>query len=1040
LTIDVTIISQSFNPNKPIENPESRIMKKPSRLLFFGRVSGVLLLLIASLLFFTDAKHYFTSLENENEEEENEGKGIPGIMHAMELWGDMRTYPFPDMRSENYSLSVEQARAMDLKNPMISARGNNINIPPPWTPLGPMNFAGRTLCLAFHPTNPNIMFAGSASGGIWKTTVGGSTGSTGVPAGVAWTYVPTGFPVLGVSSIAFNPLNGNEIYAGTGEVYNNAAAASGPIGAGHIRTYRGSYGIGIIKSTDGGVNWTKTLDFSYSNAIGVSDIVVNPVNPLIVYAATTNGLYRTINGGANWQVVLNVPVVIDLAFKPGAPSVLYVACGDLGSTGTGIYKTIDADNTVTPTFTQLAGGLPTGIGGKIQLAVTPLDPNMVLASIGNDPITQAPPEGLYKSADQGATWTGLRTGASSIITNQGWYSHDIAIDPGNINRFYWGELNFYRSTNGGGTFTVQSDWSAWSTSNFAVGAAEGATNYVHADIHRIYSPSANTVYICTDGGVFRSTNMNLATPTFSGINGGMQTTQIYQNMAVSQQNQNIMIGGLQDNEGCRYAGAPNFYKIGGLGDGFHCAIDPLNDNICFTESYYMNIKKSGDKGVSWSSVGGAFPAPVNFRDPGNNNQPTETVCFNTPLVIAPSNTSYVYAASCRFKRSTDAGGTWTNTLGAGYINNASTPGIYMAVAPTNNLIVYLSTGPGGGSRSRLYKTTDGGNSFGEITGTLPDRYYSSIAVDPTDPNRLLVALSGFTPLATESQIYLSHNGGTTWSNLGNNLPDVPINVVRFDPMDRAGVYVGTDAGLFYTNGIPTSGVLGATTTTTWTAYNEGLPDAVMVSDLQFTNTVPKKLRLATYGNGFWERALAPQNLPVVFRDFKVFVNNKGNELKWTVSDQVNVNRYEVEYSTNVTNFKTIGIVNAVPGAGQISYTYLHPIRNDVKGYYRIKTVDMDGELTYSSIEEVKPESMIVKLTATPNPTTGLFKISVPSTIQSAFRMHIYDVSGRLVFERKFNIQSTTRELQMDITRMPAGSYQLVCEDENYKFVTRIIKR
>jgi len=160
-------------------------MKKPSHLLTIGRVFGVLLLLTAGVLCFTDAKDYFSRIENENEEEENEGKGIPGIMHAMELWGDMRTYPFPDMRAEEFSSSVKQAKAMDIKNSMISARGNNINIPPPWTPLGPMNFAGRTLCLAFHPTNPNIMFAGSASGGIWKTTVGGSTGSTGVPAGVA---------------------------------------------------------------------------------------------------------------------------------------------------------------------------------------------------------------------------------------------------------------------------------------------------------------------------------------------------------------------------------------------------------------------------------------------------------------------------------------------------------------------------------------------------------------------------------------------------------------------------------------------------------------------------------------------------------------------------------------------------------------------------------------------------------------------------------------------------------------------------------------
>ena len=1006
-------------------------MKKPSHLLFYGRISGILLLLAASVIYFTDAKKSLFRIENGSEEEEHEGKGIPGVMHAMDLWSDMRAYPFPDMKAEKFSESVEQARAMDLKNPMISARGNNVHLPPPWTPLGPMNFAGRTLCLAFHPTNPNIMFAGSASGGIWKTTVGGTTGSTGYPAGIAWTYVPTGFPVLGVSAIVFNPANGNEIYAGTGEVYNNSTAASGAIGAGHIRTYRGSYGVGIIKSTDGGTTWTKTLDFSYSNGIGVSDLAIDPTNPLIVYAATTNGLYRTINGGANWQLVLNVAVAIDIHYKPGSSSVLYVACGNLGTTGAGIYKTTDADNTGTPTFTQLAGGLPTGIGGKIQLAVTSLNPNMVLASIGNDPVTQAPPEGLYRSLDEGATWTGLRTGASSIISNQGWYSHDIAVDAGNINQMYWGELNLYRSTNGGSTFSVMSDWSAWFTTNFAIGAAEGNTaTYVHADIHRIYSPSAGTIYICTDGGIFRSTDGGL---NFQGLNGGMQTTQIYANMAVSQQNENIMIGGLQDNEGCRYAGAPNWFKIGSLGDGFHCAIDPTNDDYAFIESYYLNAKRSTNKGVNFSDI-----STGNVIDLGN--PPSETVCFNAPLVIAPSLTTTLYGGSCRFKRSTDRGTTWANTLGAGYINNASTPAIYMAVAPTNANVVYVSTGPGGGSRSRLYKTINGGTSFTEITGTLPDRYYSSIAVDPTDQNRVIVVLSGFTPLATESQIYLSHNGGTTWSNLGNNLPDVPINAVRFDPTDRAGVYVGTDVGVFYTNGIPTSGALGATTPTTWTAYNEGLGDVVMVSDIQFTNTTPIKLRLSTYGNGFWERAMAPLNLPVVFKDFKVFDGEKGNELKWSVSDQVNVDRYEVEYSTNASNFKTIGIVNAISGAGQITYTYLHAIRNDVKGYYRIKTVDMDGQLTYSNIEEVKAESMIVKLTASPNPTTGFFKITVPSTMQSAFRMHIYDAAGRLVFEKRFNIQTGTRELPMNITRMPAGTYQVVCEDENYKFVTRVIKR
>ena len=165
----------------------------------------------------------------------------------------------------------------------------------PWTELAPKNFAGRVLSIAFHPTNPNIMFVGTASGGIWKTTNGG----TGGAGGINWQFVPTGFPVLGVSSIVINPANPNEIYAGTGEVYNNPTSiGGGPTGAGHIRLFRGTYGIGIIKSVDGGLTWTKTLDFSSSSVKGVMDMWIHPTTPSTVWAGTTDGIYRTTNSGA----------------------------------------------------------------------------------------------------------------------------------------------------------------------------------------------------------------------------------------------------------------------------------------------------------------------------------------------------------------------------------------------------------------------------------------------------------------------------------------------------------------------------------------------------------------------------------------------------------------------------------------------------------------------------------------------------------------------------------------------------------------------
>jgi hypothetical protein len=963
-------------------------------------------------------------------EGEVEGEGTPGIIPAMDMWSNMRTYPFKTMPAEHLSEAYTQTRNMDygVKARMINARGQNVMVPPPWTALGPMNFAGRTLCLAFDPTNANIMWAGSAGGGLWKSTVGGSTGSTGYPAGVAWNYVSTGFPVIAVSSIAINPSNHLEMYVGTGEVYNTTAAASGPIGAGAVRTYRGTYGVGILKSVDGGTTWTKSLDFSYSNLKGVSDLAIDPSNPSIVFAATTDGVYRTTDAGANWTLVLNVQVAIDLVYKPGSSTILYAACGDLGSAGAGLYQTTNA-NAASPTFSLLTNGIPSsGIGGKIQVAVTPLNPTLVVASIGDDPITQAPPVGLYKSTNDGATWAAA--GAASIITNQGWYAHDIAIDAGNVNQWYWGELNVNKSTNGGASFSAVSSWSNWSTSAFAVGGAEGTATYVHADIHRLYSPSSNTIFACTDGGIFKSTNGG---STWAGCNGGMQTTQLYQNIAIGNTDPNFMLGGLQDNEGVIYSGVPNCGKVGGLGDGFHAAIDPTNDNNCFIESYYLNAKKSTNKGASWAAMSAS--APVNLGNP-----PSETVCFNAPLVIAPNNATIMYGGSCKFKKSTNSGGTWSNMLGGAPLSDAASPIIYIAVAPTNSSIVYVSTGPGGPARSRLWKTTNGGTSFTEITGTLPDRYYSSIAVDPTDPNRLVVSLSGFTPLSTESQLYLSHDGGSTWSDIGSTLPDVPVDMVRFDPTDRGALYVGTDLGLFYGNGFPTSGVLGSQTVRSFFSYNEGLGDNVIVTDIVFTNTTPKKLRLATYGRGFWERALAPSSLPVNFVDFNVTVTDKGNQLKWVVADQVNVSKYEVEYSTDAQNFKTVASIKATPNSGLITYNYLHAIRNDVNGYYRIKSVDLDGDVMYSNIQDVKAQKLVVKISAYPNPTSGFFRVQIPTALSSSFALKVYDAAGKLLFDKKYSLQNGATDIPVDMTRMPGGYYEVVCEDKENKYTTRVLKR
>ncbi|MGB8195280.1 MAG: T9SS type A sorting domain-containing protein [Chitinophagaceae bacterium] len=986
-------------------------MKKPLRLLIYCMVFGTL---TAGLLF------SFTENEGEEGEGGEEEEGIPGVLRSMDLWSEMRTYPNKTMSQTAYYQSFEKSKRMSLAARNAEARIFSTTTAP-WTALAPKNFAGRVISMGFHPTNPNIMWAGAASGGLWKTTTGG----TGAPGGINWTYVETGFPVLGVMSIAVHPTDPNTIYIGTGEVYNDGAPGGSPTAGGHIRTYRGTYGIGILKTTDGGTTWTKVLDYAYSNLSGVADILIHPSSPNTVFAATTNGVLRTTNGGANWDTILNVSMAMDICFKPGNPSVLYAGCGNFSTAGRGIYKTTNS-TAATPVFNSINSGLPAVISGKIALYISPANTSMVFASVGKDPNT-SDAFGLYVSTNEGTSWTQRVSASTAMGANsslgQGWYAHDVAVSPNSTDSVYWAEMELYRSINNGSSFSRETIWSQWNINFTTVGAtSEGtASTYAHADVHRIYiSPfNSRTLFLCTDGGIFKSTD---AGDSFIGLNGGLMTAQIYPNMAVSMQNANFMIGGLQDNEGFVYEGNAGCRRIGSLGDGFHAAISARNDDTCFIASYYLNIRRSTNQAVSWAAT------------LSNGNPPTETACFNAPFVMSSADPNVLYAGTNRIKKSTNRGGSWANA--SPILSHTDAAILYIAVAPSNVNTVYASVAPGGTERSKIYKSTNGGTSFTDITGSLPDRYYSDIAIDAANPNRVAVTLSGF----GSSHVYLTRDGGTTWTDISGDLPDMPHNTIIFDPHNRRTIYVGNDLGVFYANGAPAgSGVLPGTTPLTWTAYNEGIEDAMLVSDLLLTNT--GKLRMASFGRGLWERDLAPSSiLPFTFKDFTVAVVNGGNQLKWTITSEGEVDRYEVEYSNDAANFRKVNTVTAIRGGGDNSYNYLHPITNDMDGFYRIKIINTDGTYEYSIVQTVKAKKLITKLTATPNPTTGMFKLKIPSDNKGPLNMQVYDAAGKLIVIKRLELRPGAQEVPVNISHLAAGTYQLVCEGYQVKYTTRIIKK
>jgi hypothetical protein len=292
---------------------------------------------------------------------------------------------------------------------------------------------------------------------------------------------------------------------------------------------------------------------------------------------------------------------------------------------------------------------------------------------------------------------------------------------------------------------------------------------------------------------------------------------------------------------------------------------------------------------------------------------------------------------------------------------------------------------------------------------------------------------------------LSHNSGTNWYAVNGatapaSLPDVPTTVVKFDPMNRGALYVGNDIGVYWAKGLPTSGTLSGPISVTWNSYSEGLEDAVMVSDIQFTNTSPIKLRLATYGRGIWERELAPQTLPVTMKEFSVLPTTKGNQLKWTIASQRNVSKYEIQYSTDGLNFSTVGSLPARSGNGDITYTFIHGIQNDVNGFYRIRITDLDGAISYSNIQEVKAKKLVVQIWAYPNPTTGVFKVKIPGGLAGALTLKVYNETGKLVYLQPMPMPVGSIEHTVNLSHLPAGNYQVVCEDNASSYVTRILKR
>ncbi len=718
-----------------------------------------------------------------------------GAMDALDFWTQPRAYPARVIPDRGHADGFAYSRAV-----LAAPEGAQGKLAGAWRALGPRNIGGRTLVVAFNPQNASTVYAGSAGGGLWRSRTGGVGAQ-------AWAYVPTGFPVLAVSTIAIASTDSDLIYIGTGEVY----AYQNTLGGVAERTTRGSYGIGILKTTDGGKTWTKSLDWSQAQRRGVWTVRIDPGTPSRVWAATTEGVFLSQNAGVSWTPSLNVVMATDLEVHPARPDTVLVACGNFTTIGFGIYRTLNGGQT----WTHQTSGLPFNYGGKAELASAPSSPNTVYASIGNGS-TDGAGTWLARSTNAGETWAVIST--IDYANYQGWFAHDIAVDPADPNRVYTVGVDIWKTGPTPPALVQASDWRQSDFGPVPIGGPEGAPNYSHADHHCVvFHPSNRSVaYFGTDGGVFRTIDGG---STFQGCNGGYQTGQFYNGFASAATDTVPALGGLQDNYTAIFQGTPAWNRQIG-GDGGWAAIDRTNPQTIYGSWQYLNLLRSYDGGANWQDV--TPPGSATFT------------AFVAPYLLAPSSPGTIYAARNLVYRSFNQGTNWS---AGGPINGNMI--LALAVSATDPLVLYAGTVPDPSGRC-LYRSANGGASWTNITGTLPNRYPMDIALDPADHQIAYVALSGF----GTSHLFRTPDSGVSWQDIGATLPDVPTSAVIVDPLHTNHVLAGNDLGVY----------VSFDTGATWQELRDGLPDAVIVMDLSIA-PAQRRLRVATHGNGVYERPL-----------------------------------------------------------------------------------------------------------------------------------------------------------------------------------------
>jgi photosystem II stability/assembly factor-like uncharacterized protein len=598
-------------------------------------------------------------------------------------------------------------------------------------------------------------------------------------AGESWTALTDYLPSIGTTVLVVDHANANTLYMATGDADGYNV-----------------YSIGVLKSTNAGQTWTETgLKFDTNQGMVIYSLVQHPVNASILLAGTSRGLYRTENAGASWQKVVDTGIFYDLEFKPGSPETMYAGISGsvLRSTNTGL------------TWSNV---LQNEAARRTSIAVSPANPSLLGVLMVNtrnaflgyftSESSGDPQSFTQKSSTPnvlGSTVAGTDTGG------QGWYDLSLAISPQDANQVWVGGINIWKSLDGGTNWTHITHWYR----------LQGNKPAVHADQHELLFQNSETLFVANDGGVYFTKDGG---STWKDISNGLIISQMYA-IGVSQTDQKV-IAGLQDNGTKLFSNQEWSDHIGG--DGMQGGIDPTNSDILYTSLQNGRFFRTLNAGLTWKNI----------------SPDTVGGAWVSPFVIDPANASTLYIGLRTLYKSTDRGDTWSN-ISPGLTGDRNLGCVSVSQSHPNT--IYVSWYNQG---SKLFKTTDGGQNWIPLTPPHNSNI-TSITVDHKDHNTLYLTFSNYDFVL--SKVFKSKDGGTTWTNFSENLPNVPANVITLDKQSSGGMYLGMDVGVFYRD----------PTMDKWALFNKNLPN-VEVFDLEIRYK-DRTLVAGTYGRGMWETPL-----------------------------------------------------------------------------------------------------------------------------------------------------------------------------------------